>query len=103
MITNINEFKQTINENVTMTIPDKDWMRMSDLVLSGKDGEGIARTIKDKKKAIGRFIAGLKLSGDTIDVSSYGSRQQYNYNFREFGNRALELGATTEEIQSIFD
>ena len=103
MITSINEFKQYLNENVSSIniITDKDWDRMLNLFLTGKDGEGVANTIKDKNKAIARFIAGLKLSNNSLE---YDERwKNYNGYFSDFGNKALKLGATPEEIQSIFD
>ena len=80
-------------------VSDKDWERMSDLVLTNKDGSGIAQTISNKDKAIARFVAGLKLKGENIRSD----RKSYWGSFNEFGNRALQLGATPEEIQDTFD
>lgn len=97
MITTINEFKKMINESVA----DKDWSRMLNLVLTGNDGEGIANTIKDKKKAIARFVAGLKLSGSEFKYNE--NWKSFTSVFNYFGNRALELGATVEEIKNEYD
>ena len=82
-------------------ISDKDWDRMLDLVLSGKDGSSVASSIKDKNKAIARFITGIKLSGENIKFSEVLKR--YSGSFSEFGDKALQLGATKEEIQKSFD
>lgn len=90
-----------IRESLLESIDDKDWSRMSDLVLSGKDGAGVASTISNKKKAINRYVAGLKLKGDEPNYSS--SWKEYSRTFSDFGNKALELGATPEEIQQAFD
>jgi hypothetical protein len=83
-----------------MKIADKDWSRMMDLVLSGKDGARTAKVIKDKDKAVCRFVAGLKLDNDALTPSKIG---RYFYgSFKEFGNRALELGATMDEIKDTY-
>jgi hypothetical protein len=72
---------------------------MLDLVMSKKDGAPVAGLIKDKKKAINRFVAGLKLRGEEPNYNGRG----YRGSFAEFGNRALELGATQDEIRQAFD
>ena len=82
-------------------IEEKDWNRMSDLVLSGKDGAGTAKVLKDKRKAISRFVSGLKLENESLNYSE--SWKEFHGSFSEFGNKALELGATIEEIQKTFD
>ena len=97
MITTINEFKNSMNENVAK----KDWDRMMNLYLSGKDGENVAKSIKDKKKAIARYVAGLKLSGSEFKPSDNG-RTLWTQ-FSDFGERALALGATNDEIQAVYD
>ena len=79
----------------------KDWTRMSDLVLAGKDGEGVAATIKDREKAAARFICGLKLFGSDPRLTTYG-RDTYSCPFDEFGNRAVALGADPAEILQAF-
>ena len=73
----------------TGEIQSKDWDRMLDLVLAGKDGSGAARSIKDKNKAIARYVAGIKLS------SSYWGE------FDSFYDKAIELGATKTEIDLV--
>lgn len=82
-------------------ITDKDWDRMLVLVLSDKDGEGVAKVIRDKNKAIARFVSGVKLAGGSL---KYDDRwKQYSGYFSEFGDKAISLGATHEEIQEIFN
>jgi hypothetical protein len=96
------KFEDFLNEAKDQSpITDKDWDRMTTLVLKGDDGAGIAATIKDKDKAIARYVAGEKLNGTTELF-----HKEYNWVsgfFRDFGEKALQLGATKEEIQSIFD
>lgn len=84
-----------------MKIANKDWERMSDLVLSGKDGSGVAKSIKSKEKAIARFIAGTKLKNQNIKYNP--KWKEFNNSFSEFADKALELGATFEEIQDIYN
>ncbi len=83
-----------------MKIADKDWNRMSDLVLSNKDGAGTAKILKDKNKAIARFVAGLKLEETNLNYNE--NWKEFRGSFSEFGDKALELGATIEEIQGVF-
>lgn len=82
-------------------IANKDWDRMLDLVLTNKDGESVAKSIKNKDKAIARFVSGMKLKGLSV---RYDDRwKEYNGSFSSFGNKALSLGATPDEIKSVFD
>ena len=83
-----------------MKITDKEWGRMTDLVLTGNDGVGTAKILKNKDKAIARFVAGLKLENDTLNYNE--SWKEYRGAFSEFGNKAIELGATIEEIKDTF-
>lgn len=93
---------QHINESyVNESINDKDWTRMMDLFVQDKDGAGTARTIKDKNKAINRYVAGLKLAKEELSFSSSG--RPSTRNFKEFGETAHRLGATQEEIQKVYD
>lgn len=87
-----------------MKISEKDWKRMQDLVLTGKDGVGTAAVIKSKDKAIARFVAGIKLKNSNLDINSptYGNNYFHGH-FAEFGNKAMELGATLEEIQETYN
>jgi len=85
-----------------MKIQEKDWERMSDLVLSGKDGGGTASIMKNKNKAIARFICGVKLYGSKIKFNTTYNDYTYTH-FNEFAKKAIELGATPEEIQKAFD
>lgn len=89
------ESKPTIQSK--QFVQDKDWERMIDLHLAGKDGK--PSVITDKKKAIARFVAGLKITGEKPSFS-YGD---WDNIYGNFGNRAKELGATKEEIQKVFD
>jgi hypothetical protein len=84
-----------------MKIVEKDWNRMTDLVLTGKDGAGVAKVLKDKNKAIARFVSGLKLEKDNLNYNS--DWKEFRGSFSEFGDKALKLGATLEEIQKVFD
>lgn len=78
-------------------ITKKDWDRMVDLVISQSEGTGIAATIKCKKKALCRYIAGVKLSQvEELEPTKYFRP------FSAFANRAFELGATEEEMQELF-
>lgn len=78
-------------------ITKKDWDRMTELVLTDSEAVGVASSIKCKKKAMARYVAGIKLTSDEPQPHRYFSR------FGRFGNRALELGATEEEIRELYD
>ena len=80
-------------------ITKKDWDRMVELVISDKDGEGVAATIKCKKKAMSRYVAGIKLERDELSEPGWCG---FRGSFSAFGDRAIELGATFEEIQELF-
>jgi len=106
---NLQTFEEFVNESVlneakTATVDGKDWDRMLDLVVKGDtDGEKIAKLIKDKNKAIARFVAGLKLNNSPLEYreSKY---SPYGYSaFAKLGELAIELGATPEEIQALYD
>ncbi|MBW3019985.1 hypothetical protein KY334_01705 [Candidatus Woesearchaeota archaeon] len=84
-----------------MTITDKDWTRMIDLDLSGNDGAKTAKIIKNKEKAISRFVAGLKVSNSNLAFCNVLNR--YVGSFSDFGNKALELGASQEDIQKVYN
>jgi hypothetical protein len=90
-------FEEFLNE----AIASKDWDRMLDLVMKGDDGETAAKLIKDKNKAIARFITGLKLSNTQLKISDSG--KYYSGSYSALGNKALELGATPEEIKTMYD
>jgi len=88
-------FKQHINEAKYKPgeVQSKDWTRMMDLVLADKDGASTAAKLKDKDKAIARYIAGTKLK--------YSNDVKWDWNdFEAFGNKAIELGATKEELET---
>lgn len=78
-------------------VQSKDWDRMMDLVLAGKDGKGIASKIKDKNKAIARYVAGAKIEFNGREFKPDWS------DFESFADKAIELGATKEEIQVAID
>ncbi len=108
MYTTINEFKQHLNENngvnnqiPTAKITDKDWDRMLVLVLADNEGESVAKAIKDKNKAMVRFVCGLKLDNSPFEFNT--SLNKFNRSFSDFGNKALQLGATVEEIENLFN
>jgi len=82
-------------------IIDKDWNRMLNLSLKNENGELVAKMIKDKNKAIARFVSGLKLNSLNLNYNE--KWKKYSGSFSDFGNKALTLGATTEEIQITFD
>lgn len=98
----INE--STLNEAKVASVDSKDWDRMIDLVAKGDtDGEKIAKLIKDKNKAMARFIAGLKLNNSPLEYKD-SKYSPYGYSaFAKLGELAIELGATPEEIQALFD
>lgn len=91
-----------VNEQGSYKIDSKDWERMFDLYVMGKDGESVASSITSKKKAIDRFVAGLKLRKQESIQFPIDSWRSDNV-FPEFGKKALSLGATNEEIQQAFD
>lgn len=82
------------------SISTKDWKRMSDLVLTGKDYQAVVKSLKDKEKTINRFVTGLKLLGKRPTLDKWG---KYTGDFSLFGNKALDLGATPEEIENLFN
>jgi hypothetical protein len=102
---NVKLFEEFVNETYNVNeavIAAKDWDRMISLVLKGDDGERVSKSIKNKDKAIARFVAGLKLSNSDHKYDTTG----YEYSsslFRDLGQKALELGATPEEIQNTYD
>lgn len=91
--------------NEAKGISSKDWQRMLDLILVGDvRGEKVANSITDKNKAIARFVCGLKLDNKPLKVGkNYRDNPEYSGSFSPFGNKALQLGATPEEIQAIYD
>lgn len=104
---NIPRLNEFLNEHYILeaqkmgTVTDKDWKRMMDLHLSNKDASSIANSIKDKAKAVARFVAGLKISNSELDYNE--NYNEYEGWYSEFGNKALELGATPEEIEEIYN
>lgn len=76
-------------------ITKKDWDRMTELVLTDREATGVARSIKCKKKAMSRYVAGIKLTGE--------EPHPHCYTFDIFRERALELGATLKEIRELYD
>lgn len=77
----------------------KDWDRMQDLIDRDQNGEGVASKIKDKGKAVARYVAGMKLLKSNA-VESYRNGEYYlpYSDFRAFGRKALDLGATYEDL-----
>ena len=92
---------ESLSLNEGVVVAPKDWDRMLDLVLKGDDGDTAAKLIKDKNKAIARFVAGLKLKNQPL---SYDERwKEFRGYFSPLGDKALSLGATIEEIQNVYD
>lgn len=85
-------FEQYLNE-----VAQKDWDRMQTLINKNSDGASVAKSIKDKGKAIDRYVAGLKLTETAL------TKPPFKGAFEAFGNKAIELGATYEEIKKVYD
>lgn len=94
----VNVFKDLVYESVK--ISDKDWSRMVDLVVKDDDGEKVVKTLKDKNKAIARYVTGLKLIGKT---PKYDESWGYTGPFSDFADKAIELGGTHDEILDAFN
>lgn len=90
-----------INEAKVVKVAPKDWDRMLDLQLAGKSGDNVASKLKDKGKAMARFVAGLKIERSVPTKARYGDGFG-DSNFTSFGDKALELGATFEEIEELY-
>ena len=84
--------------NESKSVGTKDWERMLNLVVTDDSGDSVAKSLKDKDKAISRFVAGLKLSDSPLEYKD--SWGEYSGEFSSFGNKALSLGATVEEIKN---
>jgi len=96
-------YEQFIGVNEAKIV-GKDLDRMLDLVMQGGDGATVAKLIKDKGKAIARFVAGLKLDNSPLVYDPTSRHSPYwRSSFSELGNKAIELGATPEEIQELYD
>jgi hypothetical protein len=85
-------FEQYLNE-----VAAKDWDRMQTLINKKSDGASVAKSIKDKTKAIDRYVAGLKLTDTAL------TKPPFKGEFADFGNKAIELGATYEDIKKAYD
>lgn len=100
------EFSQELlNEAKSAKVQDKDYKRMMKLVLTDDTGSKALSAIKDKNKAMQRYVAGLKLKGGT--EVKYEQRKSGSYSFSgpfwQFAELAIDLGATPEEIVELFD
>jgi hypothetical protein len=95
----INEQEEIINEAVSVS--PKDWDRMLSLVMKGDDGETASKLITKKEKAIARFVAGLKLNNSPINFNT--NWNSFSGAFRPLGDKAIELGATFDEIESVYN
>jgi hypothetical protein len=100
-------YEEFLNENYQVNeamIAAKDWDRMISLVLKGDDGERVSKSIKNKEKATARFVAGLKLSNSELKQADMDTSYPLSSSmFRALGQKALELGATPDEIQNTYD
>ena len=94
-------FEQFINEAKAPKIESKDWDRMISLQLKGDDGSKVAKAIKDKNKAMARFVAGLKVTNSELGFGK--TPGWYLGLFSSLGDKAIELGATPEEIKDLFN
>lgn len=107
MITDINEYRrvlESMRQPVNESVDKKDWERMLKLVLAKDDGEKVALSIKDKDKAMARYVAGVKLQGGEVRGSmNYRNVMEISGPFSAFGNRAIALGATMEDITALFN
>jgi len=94
----MSKFREYLNEvKKGLSITPKDWDRMIDLAAENKDGDSIAAKIKDKNKAIARYVAGSLIKyGDAKTVLS----KRFTA-FDEFKKKAIELGATEDEIKKL--
>jgi hypothetical protein len=88
-----------ISESLILEAEEKDWLRMADLYLNDKSGEKVANSIKDKKKAISRYVTGLKIAG----VNFPEEKNIYKSSFEDFYYTAKALGATYDEVKLEFD
>ncbi len=86
------KFADFLNE-----VTAKDWDRMQTLINKKSDGASVAKSIKDKTKAIDRYVAGLKLTDTAL------TKPPFKGEFADFGNKAIELGATYEDIKKAYD
>jgi hypothetical protein len=89
-----------ISESLILEAEEKDWLRMADLYLNDKSGANVAKSIKDKKKAISRYVTGLKIAGDNFPEEE---KYIYKNSFEDFYSRAKALGATYDEVKLEFD
>ena len=85
-----------------MKFTTKKWKRMLDLAVTNNEGEKVAKSIKNKDKAIVRYVCGLKIL-DYSKFPYYEDGKYFNSTFSCFADRAIELGATIEEIREAFD
>ena len=100
---NLPTYDEFLNEaKGPVSVATKDWDRMMKLALKDDDGARVAKSIKNKDKAIARYVAGLKLNNSPLNYEP-NEYKPYNGMFRELGRKALELGATPEEIQDVYD
>lgn len=85
-------------------VTDKDWSRMQDLWNQGQEGEGVAKKITSVEKAVACYVAGLKIEGakEATKEGYNGSKTLPWSSFKAFGRRALELGATFEDLEDSF-
>lgn len=82
-----------------VSVSDKDYIRMIDLIVKKDPGSSVAKSITNKTKAINRFVAGLKLTRSEYEYIS--NPNNYRGHFVEFGDKAIQLGATHKEIIDI--
>jgi hypothetical protein len=99
MFLTINEFKNYINE----TVSTKDWDRVFKISTTRDGAIKMANSLKNKDKAIARFVAGLKLNNEDLTYNPDAYNKFGRSIFAPLGEKAMELGATFDEIKVLYD
>lgn len=81
-----------------MIITDKDWSDAYSIALYKYVKELEPENIYNKKEAIARFIAILKIVNHKLEIKD----SKFIGEYSSFGNRALELGASIDEIEEVY-
>jgi len=96
-------FKELFTEANKIT--GKDFERMMSLLTDKNDekGKGVAAKIKDKNKAIYRYVAGAILDLQLVTGDFTYNRTKYSRPVDYFYERSIELGATEEDFKKAFN
>lgn len=82
-------------------VEQKDVDRMISLInKNDTEGTSVAATIKDKNKAVARYVAGLILLGEELPLQNKIGKEG---SFLPLCNKALELGATWADIRFMYN